>query len=66
LEDKGGKYDEVPRRVWKAVKTEARKTRVVKTERRGKEKRGEGEKKKPKEERMMEVKKNGRMMRNSG
>ena len=47
----------MPRRVWKAVETEARKTRVVKTERRGKEKREEGEKKKSKEERMMEVKK---------
>ena len=47
----------MPRRVQKAVETEARKTRVVKTERRGKEKREEGEKKKPKEERMMKVKK---------
>ena len=65
MEDRGGKYDEVPRRVWKAVETKARKTRVVKTERRGKEKREEGEKKKSKEEND-ESKKGGRMMRNSG
>jgi len=57
LEGRRDKYDEVLRRVWKAVETEARKTGVVKTERRGKKRRREGEKKKPKEERMMEVKK---------
>jgi len=37
LEDKRSEYDEVPREVWKAVKTKAEKIRVVKIKERRKE-----------------------------
>ena len=60
LENRGGKDDEILRRVWKVVETKAEEIRVVKVkeEREKKEEeKKEKEKKKPKNKKTIEVKK---------